>query len=71
MSEWISVEKSLPKWSDIIKVRRVNGDEIKAYYHDDRMTWLCYYNVKTSYFQDHKTKAWLHDVTHWLKKDES
>ncbi len=67
MSNWINVETSLPKGAgDIVKVKRKNGDEIKAYYHRDSMIWLSYYcKEKTSQFQDYHTRRFLQDVTHW------
>lgn len=42
--EWIDVNEKMPKGKgDIVKVRRANGNEIKAYYHEDSMHWLSFY----------------------------
>ncbi len=67
---WISVKERLPSGpGDILKVRRENDDEIKAYYHADRMAWLSFYTKHNlSHFQDHKTLKFLDDVTHWYEK---
>jgi hypothetical protein len=69
---WVSIKDRMPRGpGDILKVKRQNGDELKAYYHADRMDWLGYYtNRNLSYFQDHKTKEFLHDVTHWYEKEK-
>ena len=66
MSEWVNVNDRLPDHSDIVKVLRENGDEIKAYYHSDKMEWLHRYcQFERSYFQSQKNGEWLYDVTHW------
>lgn len=64
--EWISVEDKLPEFHAIVYVKRKNGEEEKVYFHADRMSWLWFFGVQTSYFQDMKGK-WLHDVTYWRK----
>ena len=64
--KWISVDERLPDDHEVLKVRRKNGDEIKAYFHKDRATWVLFYcKGETSHFQDHKTLEFLFDVTHW------
>ncbi len=68
MTEWISVkdEDKLPPCHDVLQVKRENGDEIKAYFHKDKMAWLGFYcKAPRSHFQDHKTMEFLFDVTHW------
>ncbi len=69
MSEWISVGERLPKFHAAVRVKREGGNEEKAYYHSDRMSWLNFYGVKTSYFEDTKGE-WLYDVTHWMPLPE-
>lgn len=65
--QWISVKDKLPDSHDIVRVRRANGDEIKAYFHKDKMVWLQFYcKEELSHFQSHKTGEWLFDVKHWL-----
>jgi hypothetical protein len=66
---WISVEKELPKGlGAIVKVKRESGEELKAYYHSDKMAWLAFYHKKhkCSYWQCFKTRKWLYDVTDWM-----
>lgn len=70
MSEWVDAEKQLPECHDVLKVRRKNGDEVKAYYYSDGMAWVQFYGVKTSRFQDRSTLSFLFDVTHWLRRDD-
>jgi flagellin-specific chaperone FliS len=65
--EWISVKDRLPESHDIIKVKNENGDEIKAYFHADQMSWLYFYTKeKLSHFQCKNSLKFLHDVTHWM-----
>lgn len=67
MTEWISVSERLPKGiGDIVMALRENKNITKAYYHQDEVAWVKFYGVKTSIFQDHKTKEFLFDVTHWM-----
>ena len=67
--EWVNVKDELPSGAgDIVKVRRENGDELKAYYSKDKMAWLLrYYKGPTSHFQNHATREFLFDITHWLR----
>jgi len=64
--EWSNINDKLPDYSCVLKVKRKNGDECKAYFHKDKMAWLnFYYQGKLSHFQDHKTLEFLFDVTHF------
>src|SRR6267142_286123 len=65
--EWISTTDRLPEGpGSIVFVKRENGDEVKAYYHRDKMAWLSFYHKgDLSHFQDHSTMKFLFDVTHW------
>lgn len=68
--EWIAVDKELPKGTgEIYKVRLTNGDEVQAYYFQDKCNLLKFYNptLKLSYWWDYKTKEAMHNVTHWRK----
>ena len=67
--KWINIDDALPDFHAIVKVKRKNGEEEQAYYHADKMSWLWFYKIETSSFQDMKGK-WLHDVTHWRKDEE-
>lgn len=69
--EWIDVNERKPQRTDIIKVRRLNGDEIKAYYHSDGLAWIppWYDRKQISSFQDFTTNKFLFDVTHWKPYD--
>jgi hypothetical protein len=71
--EWIDVKDRLPSTNDIVRVKRENGDKVKCYFHKDAMSWLMFYGVKTSYFQErHGKRNFLFDVTHWMPlKDAS
>jgi hypothetical protein len=65
--EWISVKNKLPYTHCILRVRRENGEETKAYFHADKMGWAHnYYKFPWTHFQDKKTLEWLEDVTHWM-----
>ena len=65
--DWISVEDEFPKGYQILEVKLKSGEQKKCYFHEDEMSWLKFYGVKTSSFQDMKGE-WLHDVTHWRGK---
>lgn len=68
--KWISVDERLPEHGDVVKVKRANGDEVKAYFHIDKMDWLkFYYNSQLSHFQDHRTLEFLFDVTEWEERE--
>lgn len=71
--EWIDVNEKMPKGKgDIVKVRRANGNEIKAYYHEDSMHWLSFYtSAPLSKFQCYETRNFLHDVTHWTHYNQN
>jgi len=66
---WVSVEQKLPKFHSIVMAKKQNNEEVKCYFHSDRMAWLNFYGQKTSYFQDFKTLEFLHDITHWKELD--
>ncbi len=72
VSEWVPVDQEMPKGPNgIYKVRLKNGDEIKAYYCDDKLiSMMKYYpETKASYWYSKDEKKPLHDVTHWGKDD--
>ncbi len=69
MTEWISVKENLPPCSCILTVKRKNGDQIKAFFHSDKINWLYFYGVKTDHFQDMNGK-WLHDVEYYKEPDK-
>jgi hypothetical protein len=72
VKEWIDPSKELPKEENgIYKVRLDNGNEIKAYYCSDRISWLARFtNDKLSHWWDKRTKEPLYNVTHWGKNEE-
>jgi hypothetical protein len=63
--KWTKVEDDLPNWHGIVMTKRANGDQVKCYFHADKMIWLAFYGKDTSHFQDYKTLQFLHDITHW------
>ncbi len=68
MMEWISVKDKLPiGLGDIVKAKTQNGDELKAYFHKDKMITLASYckNHELSHWQSREGK-WLYDVTYWM-----
>lgn len=77
VKEWVDVNDAMPKIRNgIFKVRLVNGNEIKAYYCDDKIDKLHRlaqvtdkYKTDSSYWWDKDTKKPLYDVTHWGKDD--
>ena len=63
---WINITEKLPHDTCIVKVKRANGEESTAYFHDDKMNWLMFYTKKKlSHFQDEKSLEFLYDVTYW------
>lgn len=65
---WIALADSYPPHSGIYQVKLSNENEIKAYYHSDKMNWLKFYGKKTTHFQDYETNKFIDNVTHWMKK---
>ncbi len=65
--KWISVNDKLPKGlGAIVNVKRENGQELKAYYHEDSACWLNFYGIKTSKFENYERDCeFLFDITHW------
>lgn len=68
---WIDAEKDLPKSSgtQVVKVKRSNGDVTKAYFCSDQVADFAQYyqNWIGSYFWDYDKEIPITDVTHWLK----
>jgi hypothetical protein len=73
MMNWISTKDRLPKFSSVVRIKKSNGDEAKAYFHADAMAWVKFYGIKSTYFQDHESKKFLDldEVTHWSSKEEN
>ncbi len=70
MSGWVNIQEGMPsKDYDIVKVKRADGTEERAYFHPDKMCWLNFYRIKTAYFQGIDLN-WLHDATHWWGKTD-
>lgn len=67
LKEWISVDKELPNRRGIFKVKQQKGNEITAYYLDDKGWPLV--REHGSYWWDKETKEPLGNVTHWGKCD--
>lgn len=74
IKEWLPVENEslFPPSHKVVKVKRANGDEIKAYFWKDQFFMLThYFDYKPTYFQQfHGEGKWrerpfLYDVTHW------
>lgn len=64
--KWIKTEDRLPNFHEVLKVRRENGNVVKAYFHKDKMEWLKFYcKGPLSHFQDHKSLEFLFDVIEW------
>lgn len=72
MSEWIDVKEKHPNVQNgIFRVRKQNGNEVKAFYHDDHMAKFSFYGVRPCAWWDYETSQPLGDVTHWLEKEKS
>jgi hypothetical protein len=68
---WVDVNERLPDFHATLKARKENGEEVKCYFHQDRMAWLRFYTrEKLSYFQDFETLEFLHNITHWKEENE-
>ena len=65
--QWFDVNEKLPdKNAGIFKVRLINSNEVKAFFYEDKASWIQKYtNDKCSYWWDFFNKNPLHDVTHW------
>ena len=72
VKEWIESSKELPKVKNgIYMVKLSDGEQIKAYYCSDRISWLSQYtDDQLSYWWDKNTKEPLHNVKHWGKDEE-
>ena len=70
--EWIDVHYGLPDCkAGCFRVKRSSGNEMDAFFYADRMGWVEYYGIKSSYWYDaHKPHDRLDDVTHWKERDE-
>ncbi len=73
MMEWTALKEgyddNIPKDKGcIVKVKRKCGEELKAYFHRDKMAGLAWYwkDHKLSYWQRYDNGHWLYDVTHWM-----
>jgi len=68
-NEWVFCKERMPPQTGIMWVRKENGEEVKAYFHADHMGDLAWYYPRgmSLYFQDHQTKKFLQDVTHWYE----
>lgn len=73
MMEWIALREGyddgLPKSIGcIVKVRRKCGEELKVYFHRDKMFPLARFwkDHKLSHWQRFDNYEWLYDVTHWM-----
>lgn len=69
--EWISVEESLP--DDEFKkylVKKANGEIITAHFMPDKIAWIAWYGLKTSYWMRVDSGKLIYDVTHWRNKSD-
>jgi hypothetical protein len=68
--EWIDVKDEMPKiTASIFKVRLSNGNEVLAYYCQDKcMPMMTYFKGEPTYWWDKQTKEPLYNVTHWGKR---
>jgi len=69
---WIDVKDKLPDlFADIFKVKTENGDQERAYFYKDKMSWIAFYGQKTNYWWSHNTNEPMFDVTHWWNKEDN
>lgn len=71
--EWVAVDKRLPSTvSGIYMVKLEDGQQKKCYYHQDKMSWLHFYDkmTKFSHWQDFETREFLQNVEFWLEKKQ-
>lgn len=64
--EWNSIEEKLPddKFKKYL-VKQENGNQIPAYFMPDRMSWVSYYKIPTSYWMSVSKGDLIYNVTHW------
>ncbi len=67
---WINENDKLPDVdSGKYKVKRKDGTEMDAFYYSDKITWIAFYGLKTSYWWNSKyPHDRLDDITHWKDK---
>ena len=64
--EWINVKDRLPEEKfERHFVKKENGEEKKAYFMPDKMEWISYYGLKSSFWMETRSGQLIHDVTHW------
>lgn len=70
--DWIAIkegyDEGLPKsLGCIVNVKRKSSEELKAYFHQDKMFPLARYwkNHQLSHWQRLDNRHWLYDVTNW------
>ena len=67
---WIKTDDGIPKCKNgIFKVRLKNGEETRAYFYLDKISWIAFYGQKTSYWWKCPTGEPLFNVTHWFNNN--
>ncbi len=68
-NNWISVKDRFPNVkSGKFRVRKANGNEMDAFFYEDKISWIAFYGLKTSYWWDAKgNNDRLDNVTHWFE----
>jgi len=70
--DWVDVNERLPE--DRLRkylVKKVNGEEFPAFFMPDKIIWIAFYGMKTSYWMKEERGELIHDVTHWKLKPKS
>jgi hypothetical protein len=66
--EWITINERLPTYKNaVLKIRKTNGNEVKAFFCKDRMLWRERYGEAIGHWWDYYQYNPLDDVTHWLE----
>lgn len=70
--EWISVKDRKPKcFATTVNVKIKNGEECKAHFYSDGMSWISFYGQKSTAWWEYKTGNPLYDITHWMPLETS
>jgi len=66
--EWIDFNKERPNDEfSVYLVKKENGEEEKAFFMPDKIAWVAFFGIKTSFWMGKHSGQLIHDVTHWKR----
>lgn len=71
IDNWIETKDRIPTvFAGKYRVRKENGEELNAFFYQDRISWIAFYGKKTSHWWDAKgNHERLDNITHWKEKN--